>query len=559
MIAVMRLHNKESEGQIRLKGNVKRIVSGLLSAVTVLSAFLQPVGAYAAESEPAAYEAEYPALEKVKGKLDEDEIVTAEDYTVGIDSNFDVEHDFSGIEFSPGKVKVTFHEARNKEGQKYESNRTGIYRAVYLVEPVSKNPSYHISRNIIVEGRTEKSGNSEDAETKGATAGNELAVDSIIAQAGEQGIDLAQMEAGESVMFYAAAEGRSAKRVTVTRGACYHYSDYGYGSYQTYKYTVKFDDVSATAYCIQPSKDSPGSGSYSISKLKDQKGLAKVCYYGTKASGDEGFFAEKHPDFSAGERFILVHMAASHANGSSDAFSGASSKAKKLAMELYDYCMDQPEIPDVEMEFSDDNVQAYVEGNIQRTKEITFKADKLQMITMKLPSGVKFHNVTTGKISNAGESIEVSGGTKFYLSAPLTQAADVSGAWSSKMKGKITKDYSAYKISTGGGSQDLALVFGEGVTDEKYVDFSVKWLEFAKVEVVKVDSQKEDAKLSGAVFGIYKDQDCTQLITQMPETDVNGVSRAEIVKTQDTVYLKEITAPAGYRYNATAYNVILKA
>lgn len=45
----------------------------------------------------------------------------------------------------------------------------------------------------------------------------------------------------------------------------------------------------------------------------------------------------------------------------------------------------------------------------------------------------------------------------------------------------------------------------------------------------------------------------------MPETDVNGVSRAEIVKTQDTVYLKEITAPAGYRYNATAYNVTLKA
>ena len=57
----MKLHNKESEGQIRLKGNVKRIVSGLLSAVTVLSAFLQPIGAYAAEPEPAAYEAEYPA------------------------------------------------------------------------------------------------------------------------------------------------------------------------------------------------------------------------------------------------------------------------------------------------------------------------------------------------------------------------------------------------------------------------------------------------------------------------------------------------------------------
>ena len=96
MMAVMGLHNEESEGQNILKGNVKRIVSGLLSAVTVLSAFLQPIGAYAAEPEPAAYEAEYPALEKVKEKLDADEIVDAEDYTVEIDSSFDVEHDFSG-------------------------------------------------------------------------------------------------------------------------------------------------------------------------------------------------------------------------------------------------------------------------------------------------------------------------------------------------------------------------------------------------------------------------------------------------------------------------------
>ena len=48
------------------------MVSGLLSVVTVLSAFLQPAGVYAAEPEPAAYEAGYPALEKVKARLGED-------------------------------------------------------------------------------------------------------------------------------------------------------------------------------------------------------------------------------------------------------------------------------------------------------------------------------------------------------------------------------------------------------------------------------------------------------------------------------------------------------
>lgn len=329
------------------------------------------------------------------------------------------------------------------------------------MEPASKNPSYHISRDIIVKQRADvkpvDGGQVQESAGIGAgiTAeasegeGTRLTAEGAVRQAQEQGIDLMAMEEGERVTFYASAGTRSVEQVTVTRGECYRYADYGYGSYLTYKYTVQFGGVSATAYCIQPSVSSPGSGTYSISKLKDKKSLAKVCYYGTKASGEEGFFSEKYPDFSAGQRFILVHMAASHANGSGDAFSGTNDTGRALAMELYNYCMDQPEIPDVEMEFSDGDVKAYVEGNVQRTKEITFKADELQMVTMKLPDGVKLHNVTTGRTSRAGADVEITGGTKFYLSAPISQASDVSASWSSRMKGKITKDYSAYKISTG--------------------------------------------------------------------------------------------------------------
>ena len=187
----------------------------------------------------------------------------------------------------------------------------------------------------------------------------------------------------------------------------------------------------------------------------------------------------------------------------------------------------------------------------------TFNADALQTITMKLPAGVQLHNLTTDKTSKAGESVEICGGTKFYLSAPLTQVSDVAGSWSATMKGSITKDYSAYKISTGSGNQDLALVFGEGVDDEKYVDFKVSWVQQASVKVIKKDA-KSDAKLSGAVFGLYSDVECKKLITQLPATDENGEASVQITKTQDTVYLKEITAPSGYRINATAYNVKLE-
>lgn len=390
---------------------------------------------------------------------------------------------------------------------------------------------------------------SEDQETYDEESG--LSLHEVLEQGAEAGIDLASLEQNETISFMVAAA-TGTKTVDVTIVTTHNYADYGLGSYLTRQYKVVFGGITATAYCVQPSKGMVGDGKYSITKLKDGKALAKVCYYGSKAAGDEGFFAEKHPDFSAGKRFIITHIAAAYANGSSDAFSGTNSTGKALAMELYNYCMEQPNIPDVDMSFSEADTVAYVEGDHQRTKEITFQADELQSVTMKLPSGVKLHNVTTGGTSNAGEDVVITGGTKFYLSAPLTQVSDVGPTWSSRMKGSITKDFSAYKITTGGSIQDLALVFGEGVDDEKFVDISVKWIELVTVNVLKKDNETGNG-LAGAVFGIYADEGCTNLIAQLPATDAQGAASVSLVKTQNVMYLKEITVPQGYVGNEQVY------
>ena len=613
---------------MRRTGNLRRLVSGFLAGMTLLSTVLSPMTAYAAEPKE---EEKPPLYEEVKDLLDEDEVVKAKDYEITVGSEFDVTCDFTGLEIKDDKkVKVTFEEAKNEEGKDFALDHADSYKAVYYVEPVNEaHPKYQISRNLIVKeaetevqaaseggGEDAGSGGSEEAADDGEadsqtlsaeeseTAETEtsvetetvtetetetvessevlpeeeldaaleeseeqetvdpetgLSVSDVLEQGEEQGIDMLSLEEGETVQFQAQAlyaSARSTTSVSVTRGAYYYYADYGLGSYLTAPYTVKFGDVTATAYCVQPSKPGPGDGTYTITKLSDGKTLAKVCYYGTKASGDEGFFAEKHPDFSTGKRFIITHLAAAYANGSSDAFSGTNSTGQALAMELYNYCVSQPEIPDVAMSFSNAKVKAYIDGNSQRTEEITFKADVLQTITMKLPSGVKFHNVSTGKTSAAGASVEVSGGTKFYLSAPLTQAEDVSGSWSVTMKGSITKDYSAYKITTGSSTQDLALVFGEGVTDEKYVDFSVEWVKMAKIEIVKKDAGS-NAKVAGVVYGIYSDEAGKNLIAKMPATDANGASSITIEKTQNTVYLKEISVPNGYVLDTKAYGINL--
>lgn len=133
-----------------MKGKVKRIVSGLLSVMTILTTVVQPLTTYAAEPEPTAFEVQYPALDAVRDMLSAEEIVTASDYEVAIGSAFDVKSDFSGLEIQTDKVEVTLHEAKNSSGEEFDVNKADVYRAVYMVEPRSEHPSYHVVRNITV-------------------------------------------------------------------------------------------------------------------------------------------------------------------------------------------------------------------------------------------------------------------------------------------------------------------------------------------------------------------------------------------------------------------------
>ena len=417
----MELHNEESEGQNILKGNVKRIVSGLLSAVTVLSAFLQPAGVHAAELEPAAYEAEYPALEKVKEKLTTDEIVDVGDYTVELDSSFDVEHDFSGIEFSSDKVKVTFHEAKNNDGKKFDIGKAGTYKAVYFVEPVSKNPSYLVSRNIIVKEKASAPSSGKQAADK-EESGNSHSD-------GSEG----NIEDGEGDLPGQAAGTEEIPEESMTEA-----------------------EMEAVIEGMEQAEDT----------RKDAEMIAE----------EEGIllFAENRQMARASGSATMV-------------------KGRKI----------------------------YYPGNLGNYSTCYFTVN--------------------GKIAYCLESAKGSPDT---------------GSYAAKIIDGNPNLQKALVVPTGSATQDIGSYYEEESGNS--VSLSVDWLERARVKVVKVDSIA-NAKLSGAVFGVYRDKDCTDLITRMPVTDSNGASEVEIVMTQDTVYLKEITAPVGYRYNATAYRVALKA
>ena len=79
--------------------------------------------------------------------------------------------------------------------------------------------------------------------------------------------------------------------------------------------------------------------------------------------------------------------------------------------------------------------------------------------------------------------------------------------------------------------------------------------QYGNVEFDKVDEDDQSIQLPGAVFGLYKDDKCTQPLTEeltdgsrrafIVETDENGHAKLEDVPLGD-YYLKEIHAPDGY-------------
>lgn len=277
--------------------------------------------------------------------MDEDEVVTAKDYEIKVGDNFDVKSDYTGLTIQDdSKVKVTFQEAKDTDGNDFSTDYANSYKAVYYVEPqTTDHPTYQINRKIVVkeadqqkDSQSESSsdqdaGSSDKTETEDSEADSSteetgaaeteskteltekefdaeieatedqetvdpetgITLSEVMQEAVDQEVALADLEAGESITFdmpmMLASGETGTKSVTVTAGSWYYYADYGLGSYLTCPYYVKWGSINATAYCVEPSKKGPGNGTYTIQKLADGKTLAKVCYYGTKASDENGF------------------------------------------------------------------------------------------------------------------------------------------------------------------------------------------------------------------------------------------------------------------------------
>ena len=141
---------------MKKKNWATRMISGLLSAMMVLTTAVTPLTVMASEIIPEDELKEYvsslPELKDIRDQLDPDEIVETRDYEVDFGTGIDLKNDFTNMEIpNRDKVKVTFFEAKNADNADFSANCAGTYKAVYYVEPMNEmHPVYRLSRSITV-------------------------------------------------------------------------------------------------------------------------------------------------------------------------------------------------------------------------------------------------------------------------------------------------------------------------------------------------------------------------------------------------------------------------
>ena len=320
------------------------------------------------------------------------------------------------------------------------------------------------------------------------------------------------------------------------------------GSYSTCYFYVN-DRI---AYCLESNLQSPPSSDYVAELYESNLNLQKVLYYGYGGPGD--LTGEYLKNYSNDIKYVLTHLAASYCYGGEEvAFVGCTQDGLKRysVMEYINYLCGQEAPPSAAISLSSTKETAFLEGDMQKTKNITLNGDHRNYITLPLPEGVTYHD-TAGK-EQTGGTVKIHGGTTFYFTALKT----VHGTWESgNLGGQVGAQWKTLVVSTGSGNQDIG--YGDFYEEPSApVSFSIQGMDIAWVEVIKEDA-KSSVKLAGAVFGIYRDQACTDLILKMPPTNEKGATKAELTKTQDTVYIKETTGPKGYKLNTNSYNVNLE-
>lgn len=329
----------------------------------------------------------------------------------------------------------------------------------------------------------------------------------------------------------------------------------GNDSYKYIRYKAGGKTYTVYAYCMQHSKQSPPSGTTYKNMVELDEGgddcyLRKAMFYGYGGPGWGGTFngyniksiMEKYGCSS--ETRAMQHYLVDYLYDGESGFGGSlSTTAKNMLKEIKAALAKMPDPTTMELT---PGLSASANGNQSPT--FTWKANAAFVITIHLENGVSLVNETTGKTGTG--NVSVKGGEKFHLEATTQNIGSLKGKYAITSNYPLNFHAMLLKLAN---SQDIGFGY---YTDTLELNLEVDWPDEATVKIIKKD-KGSNALLAGAVYGIYADEACTKLIKKMPATNAKGESEVKITKTQDTVYLREISGPSGYVLDTKAYGVKL--
>ena len=329
----------------------------------------------------------------------------------------------------------------------------------------------------------------------------------------------------------------------------------GNDSYKYIRYKAGGKTYTVYAYCMQHSKQSPPSGTtyknmVELDEGGDDRYLRKAMFYGYGGPGWGGIFngyniksiMEKYGCSS--ETRAMQHYLVDYLYDGESGFGGSlSTTAKNMLKEIKAALAKMPDPTTMELT---PGLSASANGNQSPT--FTWKANAAFVITIHLENGVSLVNETTGKTGTG--NVSVKGGEKFHLEATTQNIGSLKGKYAITSNYPLNFHAMLLKLAN---SQDIGFGY---YTDTLELNLDVDWPDEATVKIIKKD-KGSNALLAGAVYGIYADEACTKLIKKMPATNAKGESEVKITKTQDTVYLREISGPSGYVLDTKAYGVKL--
>ena len=329
----------------------------------------------------------------------------------------------------------------------------------------------------------------------------------------------------------------------------------GNDSYKYIRYKAGGKTYTVYAYCMQHSKQSPPSGTtyknmVELDEGGDDRYLRKAMFYGYGGPGWGGTFngyniksiMEKYGCSS--ETRAMQHYLVDYLYDGESGFGGSlSTTAKNMLKEIKAALSKMPDPTTMELT---PGLSASANGNQSST--FTWKANAAFVITIHLENGVSLVNETTGKTGTG--NVSVKGGEKFHLEATTQNIGSLKGKYAITSNYPLNFHAMLLKLAN---SQDIGFGY---YTDTLELNLEVDWPDEATVKIIKKD-KGSNALLAGAVYGIYADEACTKLIKKMPATNAKGESEVKITKTQDTVYLREISGPSGYVLDTKAYGVKL--